>query len=91
MALLTKFYLILDAIDWKPDDMPFEYYLDNARATAMNCYILMILSLAVERTLATFMLKSYEDFNNPVFLIIIVPSQWGFGFIIQYSITKRNI
>lgn len=81
---------LLDAIDWKPDDMPFDYYLDNARATAENCYILMFLSLAVERTLATIMLKNYEDFNNPSFLVITLPAQWAFGFIIQFSITNRK-
>uniref|UniRef100_A0A914DF96 Uncharacterized protein n=1 Tax=Acrobeloides nanus TaxID=290746 RepID=A0A914DF96_9BILA len=59
--------------------MQFYYYMDRVRDLAIHTYVVIISSLAIERTMATLMLKSYEKCTKRSYLIIVILIQWGLG------------
>src|SRR3569623_1704345 len=53
--------------------------LDRARKVAINSYVFTNLLIAIERTLATIMLQSYEDFKHPCILVLSILIPWIVG------------
>src|SRR3569623_1241793 len=82
--------LCLDSLDWTNDkytdppdltndNYPFLYTLDRARKVAINSYVFANFLIAIERTLATIMLKSYEDFKHPCIIVLSILIPWIAG------------
>jgi hypothetical protein len=69
----------IDSITRTIDNYPFFFINDLIRAVAINSYVFTNLLMAIERTLATIMLKSYEDFKHPCIIVPIILASWLAG------------
>jgi hypothetical protein len=69
----------IDSIARNIDNYPFFFINDNTRLVAINSYVFTNLLMAIERTLATIMLKSYEDFKHPCIIAPIILASWLAG------------
>uniref|UniRef100_A0A914D6V9 Uncharacterized protein n=1 Tax=Acrobeloides nanus TaxID=290746 RepID=A0A914D6V9_9BILA len=77
---------------WLPLDI--SYALDPIRYSALYAYFFIVFIVAVERTLATLMLETYEDITKLQFLLAIIALPWIFGSgvecLIALKIVKKN-
>jgi hypothetical protein len=57
--------------------------LEIIRGTALDSYVLTIASIAIERSMASIWLKSYETTKTWTFVAVAIPFSWVVGGIIQ--------
>ena len=97
--LATYIILISDSIDYTFNTMPFFYLIDQARSMSIYSYVFTNLGIAIERTLASVMLKTYEDMKHKAILVFIFFFPWicagTIGYMIRasmrFSIIKLSI
>jgi hypothetical protein len=95
MVFASRFIMLITSHfePWYP--IKLDYVLISVQLSAANTYFFMILTICIERTLATIMLKTYEDFKSRSFLAIAIPIPWicgaGVDRLITYGIVKPII
>jgi hypothetical protein len=80
----------IDSIVWTIEKYPFFYIIESTRGVALNSYVFTNLLIAIERTLATIMLKSYEDFKHPCILVPSILVSWLAGLGMQLLMHLGN-
>lgn len=86
LHFLATYILISDSIDYTFDEMPLLYLIDQARYISIYSYVFTNLGIAIERTLASFMLKTYEDMKHKAILVFIFFFPWICAGTIEYML-----
>lgn len=79
MIFFARFIQIITSQFEPLNPIEMSHVFMEIRLTALNTYFFMILTICIERTLATILLKTYEDFKNPSFLITAILIPWICG------------
>ena len=66
----------------------FTYYLEYAKWISLSAYSFLIPFLGIERTLATVLLKTYDEFKNPFYLVGTNILPWVLGFAMTFIIVN---
>ena len=55
---------------------PAYFYMEIFRGIGVNVYVLIYPSVALERTISSFKLSTYEDVKHPMFIVFPIVIQW---------------
>jgi hypothetical protein len=62
----------------------FTFYLEYTKWIGLDAYSFLLPLLGIERTLATVLLKTYDDFKNPFYLVGTNILPWILGFVMTF-------